>query len=155
MKKQIISAISLSLLFASVYAGNGIKPLPVQSLKPPPGNASDLMVRRVYKVDSVLVLQPVVKFLGYSDDYYYFSVDIKNPTSSRINIVLTDKETNSTLYNEIFTDSSFTKKVAIPRESLMLRWDITNRSVSGKSSGRTYSLSAEVKLKEEVILTKL
>lgn len=69
--------------------------------------------------------------------------------------MLTDKFTSNTLFNEFFTGTSYLKKVAVPRVNLEIQWDITNKSIKGKTGQRTLSLSTSVKLKEEIQVTKL
>mgnify|MGYP003543246752 CR=1 FL=1 len=147
MKKQIITAISLHLLFASAVLANDARiPVPVKS---------DHMVRPVFKVDSLLAGQPEIRYIGYNEDYYFFELQISNPTASKLDIMLTDRSTKNTLYSDSFTDLHYNKKVAVPRENILLQWDITNKSLKSKMGPKTYSLSTEVKLKEEVKVTKL
>lgn len=147
MKKQIITAISLHLLFASAALANDA------SVSAP--YRADHMVRRVFKVDSLLSGQPEIKYIGYNEDFYFFELQISNPTASKMEILLTDKSTKNTLYSDFFTDLNINKKVAVPRENISLQWVITNKSLTGKSAPKSYSLSTEVKLKDEVKVTRL
>jgi hypothetical protein len=147
MKKQIITAISLHLLFASAALAKDA------SVYGP--SRSDHMVRPVFKVDSLLAGQPEIKFIGYNDDFYFFELQISNPLGNKIEILLMDKSTKNTLYSDFMTELNFNKRVAVPRENISLQWVITNKSLTGKSAPKPYSLSTEVKLKDEVKVTRL
>ncbi|ULQ52838.1 hypothetical protein [Flavihumibacter fluvii] len=149
MKKQFLTAVSLRLLFASVVLAPGAT-ASATGVK-----SNDFMVRPVYKVDSLMAVQPEIRYIGYNEDYYYFEVQISNPSASKLDIVLTDKSTKNILYTDSFTDINYLKKVAIPRENVLLQWDVTNKSIKGKTGQRTYSLSTAVKIKEEVKVTRL
>jgi hypothetical protein len=150
MKKQIIKATSLRFLLAASVLSTS-----TAALASPKSELTDLMIRPVYKVDSLLAVQPEVRYIGYNDDYYFFELQVSNPSASKLEIVLTDRSTKSMLYTELITDQYYQKKVAVPRENVLLRWDVTNKSIKGKMEQKTYSLNTEVKLKEEVKVTKL
>lgn len=147
MKKQIITAISLHLLFATAALAKDA------SFSAP--SRSDHMVRRIYKVDSLLAGQPDIRYIGYNEDFYFFELQISNPLGSKIEILLTDKSTKNTLYSDFITELNFNKRVAVPRENISLQWVITNKSLTGKAAPKSYSLSTEVKLKDEVKITRL
>lgn len=147
MKKQIITAISLHLLFATAaLAKDACVSAP---------SRSDHMVRPVFKVDSLLAGQPDIRYIGYNEDFYFFELQISNPLGSKIEIQLTDKSTKNTLYSDFFTELNFNKRVAVPRENISLQWVITNKSLTGKTAPKPYSLNTEVKLKDEVKVTRL
>lgn len=147
MKKQIITAISLHLLFASAAFAKDA------SVSGP--SRSDHMMRPKFVLDSLLAGQPDIRYVGYNEDFYFFELQISNPLGSKIEILLTDKSTKNTLYSDFFTELNFNKRLAVPRENILLQWVITSKSLTGKTASKSYSLSTAVKLKDEVKVTRL
>src|SRR6476660_1659239 len=115
MKKQIFKATTLRLLFATAVLSASTPSFACSK--------SDCMVHPVYKVDSLLAGQPEVRYIGYDDDYYFFELEVSNPTASKLEIVLTDRAAKNTLYTETISDQFYLKKVAEPRDCVLLRWD--------------------------------
>jgi len=149
MRKQFISAISLRILLATCSLG------PVSNAVASPLHPDWLIARSTSGPDSLALVQPEIKYLGYNEDYYFFELQVSNPAASRVSILLTDKYTRNTLFSEVFEDTSYLKKVAVPKENLELQWDFTNKSIKGKTNQRTLSLGTTVRFKDEVKVTRL
>jgi hypothetical protein len=147
MKKQIFKAISLRLLLASSLLAAGTAASA--------SGFSDHLVRQSFGADSLQAINPEVSYIGSNDDFYFFELRVSNPGGNKMEIVLTDKPTKIILYNDYFSAQAYVRKVAVPRENIQLQWTIINKSTKGETAPRTYQLSSEVKLKDEVKVTKL
>jgi hypothetical protein len=147
MKKQFISAVSLRLLLSSTVLFSGSAML-ASSLK-------EQYYTAVAHCDSLVLEEPAIKYIGSDAEYFYFQVRIENPAMDRMEIVLREKANQTILFADSFTEKYFLKTVAVPREFLLVQWDISNHSVKGKTNQNNWSVNTEVRFNEAVMVTRL
>jgi hypothetical protein len=109
----------------------------------------------ISKADTSVSDQPQVTFVGSDNEYYYFRVQIGNPSERKYELTLRDKTLGSVLYSDSFTKKEFIRKVAVPRDITVLQWDLRNLSGKGSVLENIFSLSSEVKLRQDVSVTRL
>lgn len=109
MKKQILCSILYRFLAVLVFAGS-------------PWVAGAQVTPEVNQSDSLALNEPVIRYLGADDSFYYLQVQLDNPAMDRIHIVLKDKLTDALVFETSFTERYFLQTVPVPHTSRCLQW---------------------------------
>ncbi|ULQ56628.1 hypothetical protein KJS94_00225 [Flavihumibacter rivuli] len=99
--------------------------------------------------------EPFISFAGSDREYYYFKVEIANPELERKELVVRDKLSGNVLYSNSFTTIQFSKKIAVPREFLELKWEISTKGPKGRHTHTISHFTTEVKLREDMLISKM
>lgn len=147
MKRQMFTSAALRLLFTSTLFSIAL----AASAESPRLPGEKLKIIQ----DSIPPGQPLVTYVGSDEEYFYFRIQIDNRIGAKYEIVIRDRENGTILYNDLFNDSVFMKKIAVPRDITQLKWDVHVKA--GRSGGyrNSYSVSTDVMLREDVYVTRL
>ena len=153
MKKQFFFSATLLFLMTATAFPSAVK-VSSAATKESPVKGSEQFSNPI-SFDSLRFSQPEITFMGADEEYYFFRVQIVNPDTIKQEIILREKSNGTVLYKDVFSSSLFVKHIAIPRDLTELQWDLNARNGKGKTSPSSYSLVTEVRLREDVSITRL
>ncbi|MBC6492915.1 hypothetical protein ACFSQD_00170 [Flavihumibacter stibioxidans] len=153
MKKQFFSRAALRFLLTATAFSAAVQVSSAAAKGSPVKGSGQVSIST--SSDSLRLSQPLITYMGADEEYYFFRIQILNPDSIKQEIILRDKSSGTVLYKDVFSSSLFVKRIAIPRDLTELQWDLNARNGRGKASPSSYSLITEVKLREDVFVTRL
>lgn len=148
MKKQFLSLSMLAVILLSGSIAHAASPN--KDFMVMPGPFSYTMFNE-FPVAS----EPFISFAGSDKEYYYFKVEIANPELERKELVVRDRMSGNVLYSSSFTTIQFSKKIAVPREFLELKWELSAKGPKGRHTHTISHFTTEVKLREDMLISKL